>query len=214
MWNTTREGFQLARSRPTLWAYIGIAIFIGLYSEGYDRLREKHFIDNIGVPAFPGGGDPLVGWFALMRVIGTPLTIAATEIIKRKPEIMRNGKVVRLLQVIYGGMAIGLLTFAWTKNFYAGLLATLVVNTLRGTTYPVTQTWLNQFIDSKVRATVLSMISQIDAVGQMASGPLLGVIANLRSIRVALTGSAVLLIPTVPLFGRTRKMNSIEPSQE
>jgi len=32
-----------------------------------------------------------------------------------------------------------------------------------------------------------------------------GLIGNLRSIRSALTGSAILLAPTVPLFGRTAK---------
>jgi predicted MFS family arabinose efflux permease len=111
-----------------------------------------------------------------------------------------------LLQGIYGGMVLGLLVFARTQNFYVAVLATLLIETLRGTTNPVTTTWLNQFIDSKVRATVLSMISQVDAVGQMAGGPVVGLIGNLRSIRAALTGSALLLAPVVPLFGRAHKL--------
>jgi DHA3 family tetracycline resistance protein-like MFS transporter len=203
MITTTREGFRLTRSRPELWAYIGIAIFVGLYSEGYDRLSEKHFIDNFVFPALPWGGDPIVSWFALMRVARMPLTLGATEIIRRRKGTLQNHKVVRLLQGIYAAMVIGLLVFAWTQNFYVAVLATLAVTTLRGTTFPVTTTWLNQFIDSKVRATVLSMISQVDAVGQMAGGPVVGMIGNLRSIRAALTGSALLLAPTVPVFGRT-----------
>lgn len=206
MWSTTREGFRLTRSQPTLWAYIGIAIFIGLYSEGYDRLSEKHFIDNFVFPALPWGGDPIVSWFALMRVGSLPLTLIATEIIRRRESALKNHKVVRLLQGIYGGMVLGLLVFARTQNFYVAVLATLLIETLRGTTNPVTTTWLNQFIDSKVRATVLSMISQVDAVGQMAGGPVVGLIGNLRSIRAALTGSALLLAPVVPLFGRAHKL--------
>jgi DHA3 family tetracycline resistance protein-like MFS transporter len=205
MWETTREGLRLTRRRPELWAYIGIAIFVGLYSEGYDRLSEKHFIDNFVFPTLPWGGDPIVSWFALMRFASTPLILVVTEIIRKRKDALQNHKVVRLLQGIYGGMAMGLLVFAWTRSFYMAVLATLVVDTLRGTTYPVTTTWLNQFIDSKVRATVLSMISQVDAVGQMAGGPVVGIIGNLRSIRAALTGSALLLAPTVPLFGRTAK---------
>ena len=206
MWSTTRKGFRLTRSQPTLWAYIGIAIFIGLYSEGYDRLSEKHFIDNFVFPALPWGGDPIVSWFALMRVGSLPLTLIATEIIRRRESALKNHKVVRLLQGIYGGMVLGLLVFARTQNFYVAVLATLLIETLRGTTNPVTTTWLNQFIDSKVRATVLSMISQVDAVGQMSGGPVVGLIGNLRSIRAALTGSALLLAPVVPLFGRAHKL--------
>jgi DHA3 family tetracycline resistance protein-like MFS transporter len=206
MWSTTREGFRLTRLQPTLWAYIGIAIFIGLYSEGYDRLSEKHFIDNFVFPALPWDGDPIVSWFALMRVGSLPLTLIATEIIRRRESALKNHKVVRLLQGIYGGMVLGLLVFARTQNFYVAVLATLLIETLRGTTNPVTTTWLNQFIDSKVRATVLSMISQVDAVGQMAGGPVVGLIGNLRSIRAALTGSALLLAPVVPLFGRAHKL--------
>jgi DHA3 family tetracycline resistance protein-like MFS transporter len=207
MVSTTREGFRLTRGRPQLWAYIGIAIFVGLYSEGYDRLSEKHFIDNFIFPALPWGGDPIVSWFALMRLVSVPLTLGATELIRRRKNALQNHKVVRLLQGIYAAMVIGLLVFAWTQNFYIAVLATLAVDTLRGTTFPVTTTWLNQFIDSRVRATVLSMISQVDAVGQMTGGPILGLIGNLRSIRAALTTSAVLLAPTVPLFGRTTKQH-------
>jgi len=215
MWQTTREGIRLTRNRPELWAYIGIAIFVGLYSEGYDRLSEKHFIDNFNFPVLPWGGDSIVSWFALMRLASLPLTLGATEIIRRRKEALQSHTVVRLLQGIYAGIVVGLLIFAWTRNFYMAVLATLVVDTLRGTTHPVTSTWLNQFIDSKVRATVLSMISQVDAVGQMAGGPVVGVIGNLRSIRAALTGSAILLAPTVPLFGRTAKLhNGTTPSEK
>jgi len=215
MWQTTREGIRLTRKRPELWAYIGIAIFVGLYSEGYDRLSEKHFIDNFKFPVLPWGGDLIVSWFALMRLASLPLTLGATEIIRRRKEALQNNTVVRLLQGIYAGMVVGLLIFAWTRNFYLAVLATLIIDTLRGTTHPVTSTWLNQFIDSKVRATVLSMISQVDAVGQMAGGPVVGVIGNLRSIRAALTGSAILLAPTVPLFGRAAKLhNETIPSEK
>ena len=204
MWGTFKEGLRLTRLQPTLWTYIGIAIFVGLYSEGYDRLSEKHFIDNFQFPALPWGGDVIVGWFALIQIVGMPLNIAATEFIKRRENMMNNQNVVRLLQGLYGAMVIGLLVFAWTKNFYIALLAVLAVDTLRGTTFPVTTAWLNQYIDSNVRATVLSMISQVDALGQIAGGPIVGVIGVWRSIRAALTGSAVLLTPAVVLFGATR----------
>jgi predicted MFS family arabinose efflux permease len=149
-----------------------------------------------------------------MRLISVPLTLVSTELIRRRKDALENQKVVRLLQGIYAAIVAGLLIFAWTQNFYIAVLATLAVDTLRGTTFPVTTTWLNQFIDSKVRATVLSMISQVDAVGQMAGGPVVGLIGTLRSIRAALTTSALLLMPTVPLFGRTIKQQNESTNSE
>ena len=112
MWQTTRTGFQLTRNRPELWAYIGIAIFIGLYSEGYDRLSEKHFIDSFFFPALPWGGDPIVSWFAIMRLASLPLTLLATEILRRRKELLKNSQVVRILQGIYAVIVVGLLVFA------------------------------------------------------------------------------------------------------
>ena len=51
-------------------------------------------------------------------------------------------------------------------------------------------------------------------MGQMAGGPMVGLIGNLHSIRAALTTSAVLLTPTIPLFGRTiKKENKIKNSE-
>ncbi len=48
-------------------------------------------------------------------------------------------------------------------------------------------TWLNQQIaDSSVRATVISIFGQADAIGQTAGGPVLGVIGNVFGIRAAL----------------------------
>ncbi len=205
MWNTFAAGLQLTRLQPALWAYIGIAVFVGLYSEGYDRLSDKHWIDNFQFPAFPWGGDPIVGWFALIRLIGIPLDIAVTEVVRRRENWLRSKNAIWLLQFLYTGMIGGMLVLAWTKQFYIAFGAILLIDALRGTTFPVTTAWVNQFIDSKVRATVLSMISQVDALGQMAGGPLVGAIGNLRSVRAAISTSALLLTPTLVLFGNTRK---------
>jgi len=54
-----------------------------------------------------------------------------------------------------------------------------------------------------VRATMLSMTAQLDSFGQMIGGPIVGTIGNLRSIRAALTTSAMLILPVVPLYWRT-----------
>ncbi|MBC8506040.1 MAG: MFS transporter [Anaerolineales bacterium] len=206
-WNemvaTLKGGIQLARLKPVLMTFAVIAIFVGLYSEGYDRLTEAHFIGQFNFPLLPWGGDPFVSWFALMRVMGIFLGLGATELARRRLDTSDNLKVARALQGIYGLISLGLLGFAWSTNFYWALLATLVVDTARGVTVPLIDTWINKHIESKVRATMLSMTAQLDAFGQMFGGPIVGLVGNLRSIRAALTASAMLIIPVVPLYGRT-----------
>ncbi len=200
-----KSGINLARAKPVLLTFAMIAIFVGLYSEGYDRLSEAHFLEQFEFPALPWGGDPIVSWFAIMRVGTMLLALGAAEIVKRKLDTNDNRKVARVLQGIYGLISLGLLIFAWSRSFYLAILATWLIDTMRSLTGPLIDTWVNKYIDSKVRATMLSMTSQLDALGQMVGGPVIGVIGNLRSIRAALTASALLILPVVPLYGHTIK---------
>ena len=72
---------------------------------------------------------------------------------------------------------------------------------LRGAAYalaaPVEATWLN----SDIRATVLSMNGQVNALGQIAGGPPLGLVASGTSVRAALVVSASVLAPAVAVYG-------------
>jgi DHA3 family tetracycline resistance protein-like MFS transporter len=72
----------------------------------------------------------------------------------------------------------------------------------------LTQAWINQQIESKVRATVLSMTGQIDALGELSGGPVLGSIGRLLSLRAALWASAATLSLTVPLYQRIRRLKT------
>ena len=200
---TLKGGIQLARLKPILMTFAAIAIFVGLYSEGYDRLSEAHFIEQFRFPTLPWGGDPFVSWFALIRVMGIFLGLGATELARKRLDTSDNLKVARALQGIYTLISLGLLGFAWSQNFYLAILATLLVDTARGVTGPLIEIWINKHIQSKVRATMLSMTAQLDAFGQMFGGPIIGLVGNLRSIRLALTASALLILPVVPLYSRT-----------
>jgi len=60
--------------------------------------------------------------------------------------------------------------------------------------------WTNQNLKPHVRATVFSMCSQANAVGQIAGGPILGVIASVLAVRVSIVASGLILIPTLFLY--------------
>jgi hypothetical protein len=67
---------------------------------------------------------------------------------------------------------------------------------------PVQAAWMNRHLEPGVRATVLSMESQLNAVGQIAGGPPLGMLGSRGSVRGALVASALVFAPVIPILGR------------
>jgi sugar phosphate permease len=106
-----------------------------------------------------------------------------------------------------------LLWFALAGDFAMALLAFWGMNLFRGIAGPLFRTWLTQSIEPRVRSTVLSMVGQSDAIGQMAVGPVIGWIGTAGSIRAALMFSAVLLAPVVPLVAMARNRVLAEPPE-
>lgn len=184
--------------QPILLTFTVITIFVGLYSEGYDRLSEAHFINQFNFPDYFPDIDPIVFWFAMMRVCGIVFSLSALEIVKK--QVKDNYKNVKLLQAIDGSISMGLLVFAFSKNFYLSFITVLLIDTLRSLTGPLIGTVINRYVKSNVRATMLSMMSQLDAFGQMIDGPFVGFIGNRYFIRTALVASSILLMPVLPFY--------------
>jgi hypothetical protein len=77
---------------------------------------------------------------------------------------------------------------------------------------PLFDTWLNeQITDSSIRATVISLTGQSNAIGQTAGGPVLGVVGNVWGISAALAGGAAAIAPALALFGRAIVHRGREP---
>jgi len=199
MKGTFNDGIKLIRLQSVLMLFLAIALFVGLYSEGFDRLQEAHFLTNFTFP-LPKLIDT-VTWFGIMRLGTLLLTIGLSEIMLRKITANERLKFTQMLQIIFGIIVACLIIFARTEQFYIAIAAVWVLNTARAVSYPLNTTWLNQRIDSQVRATVLSMTSQVDALGQMVGGPITGAIGTLRSLRAALITSSLMLSPVIFLFG-------------
>jgi DHA3 family tetracycline resistance protein-like MFS transporter len=202
MKETLRQGLGLVRAKPALMAFMGAAIFVGLYSEGFDRLTEAHFLTNFKFPSVPA--IEMVTWFGLIRAGRILLSVGATELARRRVRLHENRALVRALQISYGLVVLGILIFARTDSFWLALMATWLVHSMRALAGPLKTAWINQHIESRVRATVLSTASQMDAFGQVIGGPIAGTIGTLRSIRAALTTSAFMLLPALPLYQRLK----------
>jgi DHA3 family tetracycline resistance protein-like MFS transporter len=198
---TFKEGMHLIRGRPAVLAFMGVALFIGLYSEGFDRLKEAHLLKNYRLPDYLN--FDVVTWFGILRGGSALFTIAATEFVRRRLDMEDHHRIIRALQVSYGLVVLGMFIFAMTSRFEVALMAAWLVTTMRSTASPLNSAWINKQIHSSVRATVLSTTSQMDALGQFIGGPIVGAIGTLRSIRAALVTSGVLLLPVLPLYQRT-----------
>jgi DHA3 family tetracycline resistance protein-like MFS transporter len=95
-----------------------------------------------------------------------------------------------------------MLVFALTSSTWLAISALLGVFFARDLAYPLYTTWLNeQITDSSVRATVISISGQANAIGQAGGGPALGAIGNAWGIRTALAAGALVIGPALGLYG-------------
>ncbi len=200
MLKTARDARRLTRRQPVLLTLLGIGFFYGLYSEGLDRLWTAHCLENLAAPWLKDI-EPVV-WIGAIRGIVLGISLGATEFVRRRVDTRRAPTVARALMVDAGLIVAALAGFGLTRNFGVALLLYCAIGTLRSVITPLYATWFNLRIDDpQVRATMFSVSSQVDAIGQISGGPVVGVIGN-RSIRAALVISALLLSPVVPLYAR------------
>jgi MFS transporter, DHA3 family, tetracycline resistance protein len=198
MGNTFRSGLHVVRGRPILITILLIALFYGLYSEGFDRLWTAHFLMNFTFP--PLGQLKPVVWFGIISVVGTLLTLGATEIVRQWVNIAQQRILIRALFVMNCLGIVSILVFALARNFFLAVAAVLLFKVFRTANEPIYTTWLTQNIDAKVRATVISMRGQVDAFGQIVGGPPVGYIGVTFSIQAALLTSSALLSPVLFLY--------------
>jgi DHA3 family tetracycline resistance protein-like MFS transporter len=195
---TLRRGGGTVRRSPLLITILGIAVFAGAGSEGFDRLWAAHLLSDVRLP--PLGHLAPVVWFGVIAVVARLLAIATTEVIRRYVATDTHAAATRVLFAIDALLVAGMVAFGLAANLALALGAYWTVSVLRQLRVPIYTAWLSRRIDPRVRATVLSMGSQLDSLGQVAGGPVIGLIGTLRGLRAALVATGVALSPALPLF--------------
>jgi DHA3 family tetracycline resistance protein-like MFS transporter len=185
------EGIRLVRLRPMLITILSIELFYGLSSEGFDRLSTAHFLTNFAFPSL-WHLRPVV-WFGVFSVTGTILSLGATEFFRRRVDTNNQQIAIRALFVINALSIVSVLVFGLAGNFFVALAVYLTYGMLRSVNRPIYTTWLTQQADAKVRATVISMNGQMNALGQVAGGPPVGYIGTVLSLRAAMITVGVIL---------------------
>jgi MFS transporter, DHA3 family, tetracycline resistance protein len=204
------NGVRYMRVQPLLLAIVAIGFFAGMSTEAMDRLREAHFIRDVGLPRV-GDLDPVV-WFGLFGVGGLVIGFVASQYLVRRFEREEPPALARWLTVVTATQGAALAVFALSGSLALALATLWLYGLTRSLASPLYMTWLNQNIrESSVRATVISIAGQSDAIGQAGGGPLLGVVGNALGIRAALLAGAGVIAPAVALYARAIRHGGKEP---
>jgi DHA3 family tetracycline resistance protein-like MFS transporter len=209
MAHTGRQGVRLLRARPPLLTILGIVAFAGMWSEGFDRLWEAHFLE-IGLPTL-GGLDPIV-WFGVFGAGATLLAIFVAQPLGKRMEPGDQETIVRVLFWLDATLLVSAVAFGLAGSFWLAVVAYFATRLVRNVAAPIWATWVNRSIDdSNVRATVLSITNQADAIGQWTGGPAIGAVGNVFSIRAALVAAGACMVPALLLYRRAMRHQRREP---
>lgn len=198
MAHTFTAGLGFIKRRKIIILLFSVTLFYGLSSEGYDRLNTAHFLQDTILPKL-GNLQP-VTWFGIFSITGMIISAIAMQIIIKnleKRNKMESAAILLTTNIFY---ILSMIIFALTRNFNLMLMAYLSTNLFRTISDPIFNAWLNSHIEDNARATVISTNGQINALGQILGGPIIGIIATKISISVGIACTALLLTPVIVLY--------------
>ena len=200
-----KKGIAAVRSRPVLLSVLGIGFIYGLYSEGWDRLWVKYLVDHFTLPSIFGLNA--VAFFGFLRAAGMLLSIVVTRQVSKRLDANHAPSIARAMVWITVLLSVAIFTFAFSPALAVSIGAVILVSVTRNVMEPLYTAWINQRLDSDTRATVISMSGQVDAIGQITSGPVAALI-SLWSVRAAITVASLLLAPALPLIARANRLHA------
>ncbi len=208
MQSILRAGWAFVRGRPAIMAILGVGLVYGLYSEGWDRLWVKFLVDHFRLPALFGTNE--VAFFSLLRAAGMVLSILATRLVERRLDASHTPSIARAMLWSTGLLASAIVLFVFSPALAVSVIAVLVVSITRNIASPLYDAWINHGLDSSTRATVISMSGQVDAIGQITSGPIAAFV-SLWSMQAAIATASILLGPAFPLIALANRLHSGGP---
>ena len=195
---TFKSGLKFVKSKSIIMILLAVTLFYGLSSEGYDRLSNAHFLQDTTLPKL--GNLSSVTWFGIFGILGMILSFIVMRFMAKNlknEDNRKNGKLLLCINILYIS---SMLIFALTRNFSLMLIAYLATNTFRIINEPIFSAWLNGHIDDNSRATVLSINGQMNSLGQILGGPIIGIIATNISVSIGIVCTSLLVAPVLVLY--------------
>ncbi len=208
--NTLLEALRFSTKNPSMRTLLLVTIVLGAASESFDRLWQLHLL-RFGLPKLELGflsavQQQLMVFLlldALIDIVVLPLTLWAKRI-----NLKSIRAITRVLLFSTGALIVCLVLFALAGGFWLALVAFVLARAIRNLQHPLHTAWLNQRLEPNIRATVLSLNGQADAVGQIAGGPLIGFLGN-SSLRLALLSSALITVLTLPMYAQASQKENL-----
>ena len=195
---TFKSGLKFVKSKSIIMILLAVTLFYGLSSEGYDRLSNAHFLQDTTLPKL--GNLSSVTWFGIFGILGMILSFIVMHFMAKNlknEDNRKNGKLLLCINILYIS---SMLIFALTRNFSLMLIAYLATNTFRIINEPIFSAWLNGHIDDKARSTVLSINGQINSLGQILGGPIIGIITTNNTVSIGIVCTSLLVAPVLVLY--------------
>ncbi len=210
MRKTLLEAIAFATKNPTIRLLFLVTIISGAASESFDRLWQLHLI-RFGLPSLELGFLSLVQQQLLVfllldlcvDLVALPLTIWAKRI---NMDSIRE--ITQTLLISSSVIVVCISVFAFANGFWLAIVAFVLARACREVQAPLGTAWLNQRLEPSIRATVLSLNGQADAIGQIAGGPLVGFLGN-KNLRLALFSGALILALTLPMYAQASKKEAV-----
>ena len=193
-----RRGITVARADRVILLVLAGTVLVNGAAEGFGRLFERRLI-VLGMPTEPD----LIVWFATVALLAAALGAAVLRIVEAR--INGIGVARRTYVAACAIGAFGLVMFANAPTAGSAVAGSLLVS---GIAFPLTRlaatVLVNRRATSDVRATLHSMLSEAENLGEIVFGLGLALVARSSSSTVVLTGSAVLLACAGVVVSRTR----------
>lgn len=200
---TFRAGVAEIRSRPVLLVMLSITAVFGMFSEGIDRLFTPYLIESFEFPKLGGLGS--VTWWGIIAAVSSLVGLAATTLARRRVDLGDQARITWLLGSFLIVIGLLVLLIANLSGFMMVLGCYWLVGGLRSAYDPLVTAWLNRLLPARSKATLFSMYGQSDALGQTVGGPVIGALAKYVSIAFALGASAMILLPSLPMYRKVAK---------
>ena len=212
MFGTFADGIRLVRGRRTLLMLFVAQLLIGAFVDGFFRLNQLHLFTGFALPVLR---LPWIGslddsaWIAIIDGSDSLLYLLGIALLRRKVDLGDANVAPKVLFGLFAVVGVGAVVFALAPSFGVAVVALCVLASVHSLTEPLLRTWLNQHITSDVRATVLSMSIQVNRLGMLGGGLGIGALGDVAGLRIALSASALFLVPLLALLKREARARVI-----
>jgi DHA3 family tetracycline resistance protein-like MFS transporter len=205
---TLRAGVRAVRGSSLLLALLAVNLVAGAAGEGFDKLWEAHLLLDYSFPSL-GALQPVV-WFGIINAATAIAGLLVVALFQRRLEATSRSAAAtaRTLLALNTLLALSVILFGLAGSFGLALAALLLKASVSALGGPLYQTWLIQQTSPRTRATVLSISSQANSLGETAGGPIVGAVGARYSLRAAMVLAGALLAPVLALYARTLRQSA------